>query len=297
MINIERIDNENTEFYKDFITRVTAAEESEGIYADLCEGIKTDSAAAYAALTDGEISAVCIGFLKSFRNDFKRVYIVPVCEKNVFCDYDIFEKLFKAIEDESIIKGMNTMYLKTENFDFEPRVFIEKMGYNEERIQLSAELNVKNSLSDARLLSADEILENKEVLIKLIQINTRAHFDLENYSVLEAGGDFDNMYNFVLDNKAMVFGSFDGQKLIGFCWVFPSFYMGNAIYSINAICVLPKYRKHNIATDLFQKMISVLYGGHIKRLNVWCDTENTKAVSFYIKQGMKPVSYQLVKRI
>lgn len=133
-------------------------------------------------------------------------------------------------------------------------------------------------------------------MAELFFINTKAH-------ILTQSADYQMMLikiieliDYIMRDKAIVYGYFDKTEITGFIWVFPYKYQKEERYLLNAITVFPEYRKKHIASMLFASVEKEIYCKR-KALFTFVDVVNEKGRLFYQRHGMEEEAYQLVKNI
>jgi len=88
------------------------------------------------------------------------------------------------------------------------------------------------------------------------------------------------LIDYIMQDKAIVYGYFDKKELAGFIWVFPYEYRKEERYLLNAITVLPEYRKKHIASRLFESVENEICGKKTA-LFTFVDVVNEKGRHFY----------------
>jgi ribosomal protein S18 acetylase RimI-like enzyme len=133
-------------------------------------------------------------------------------------------------------------------------------------------------------------------LAELFLINTKAHILTQSEDYQTAFVRITELIDYIMQDKAIVYGYFDKKELAGFIWVFPYEYRKEERYLLNAITVLPEYRKKHIASRLFESVENEIYGKKTA-LFTFVDVVNEKGRHFYQRHGMEEEAYQLVKNI
>lgn len=151
-------------------------------------------------------------------------------------------------------------------------------------------------MGGVRLLNTQTIENHRNTLTELYLLNTKAHILTYNSDYSSAAKKVNELIGYSKENKALVTGCFDNDRLTGFMWVFPYRFKNEERYMINAIVVLPEYRKMRKAGKLFKAMESVL-SEYKKPLYTCVDAVNSIAYHFYKSNDMEEENFQMVKRI
>lgn len=269
-------------------------------YAEMVEYMKVDKALVCGATIGNSLCGFIWGYEFPFRDDKQRLYVSILHVEEKFRNQNLGMLLLEYIEKQAKVLGYHAVFLHTEAFNKGAIRFYERMGYELERVQLVKRTFVKTKNADnakgGRLLTDRDILKNKEILIYLFMLNTKAHILTECFDSRWVEKKIMDLPKYISEGKAVVLGCFDREDLVGFMWVFPYTYKKEPRWMLNAITVLPQYRKKGVAGKMFMQMERLLASTE-KILYTYVDVANEAAWRFYIAQGMEEEEFQMVKEL
>lgn len=328
MYYIKRLDVEDAVRHKKNIVRFiyesvknTSYEDSylpsdaESKYEDMLSHMAKGNAVVFGAIADEEMIGFIWGYEYPFRDDKSRLYVSVLHVDERFRGRKVGKNLLSEIEGLAKNLGYHSVFLHAEAFNSGAIRFYDRMGYQAERIQLvKKDLHINennperkslgiqktdsNQDGGVKRITFQQACEYREELAELFWINTKAHiltqyadYHLMTIKIVE-------LAEYIRHDKAVVYGYFDKKQIVGFIWVFPYKHKKEERYFLNAITVLPEYRKKHIASILFESVEKELYcKNKALALFTFVDAVNENGCRFYQKHGMKEEVYQLVKNI
>ena len=93
-----------------------------------------------------------------------------------------------------------------------------------------------------------------------------------------------NMYKFISNGSANVFGAFSEEKIIGFIWFYK---IKEDTFHINYFYVSEKNRNNGIGQKLLEKVYEEAKKQNIKNIELLVDINNIKAKEKYEKNGFQ----------
>ncbi len=160
---------------------------------------------------------------------------------------------------------------------------------------ISRQVNNMINIRKASLKDLNNIQKlNHEVMSANIEFdpNINPDFDLG-----EAG---EILFKEALTNSDGIFLlAFDDEKLVGYINGEPREIPNREIktFEIDNLGVIPEYRKHGIATMLYNKIVEEIKTRGFKKLYLNCYVQNTNALNFYKNLGFEPIDISLEKDI
>lgn len=275
-------------------------EDAENKCEELYDYLSHENAIVYGAIISHRLVGFIWAYQYSFRDDKNRVYVSILHVDKEFRNQKIGYFLLNSVEIETKTQKLGSIFLHAEAINEGAIRFYKKMGYELERVQLVKECT--ETLESVEIVGGVQILnslvtkKNVENLAKLFLLNTEAHILTQGYDYQWACRKIDELVRYIDEGKAIVVGYLSANKIIGFAWAFPYLYCKEERYMLNAIVVLPEYRKQHIASQLLRTIESQVRSKR-KKLYTFVDAINTPAYRFYLKHGMEEENYQLVKRL
>lgn len=146
---------------------------------------------------------------------------------------------------------------------------------------------------DIKSIDTELLKEKFEEFILLKNYNSSLHFDK---------GDIDRfnrqkteeLFEYLRQQKAYVFGAFEGDNLIGFIWGYPRIFFNENRIFINSLVVSKKYAKQGLGKRLIDTLAQ--FAKHeldCDALDVTVAPANVNAVGFYDHLGFKPERIQM----
>lgn len=133
--------------------------------------------------------------------------------------------------------------------------------------------------------------EPRKHLAQLTSLYEKAYSDFPQYSYNDLEDVFDYLNGMIKDdNKYFLSAQKAGGKIIGFVIAekrpgFTDYPVGE----IHEIVVDPDYQRQGLGNELFDLASELLENTGCKRLELCVGRNNSNAISFYIKKGMKKV--------
>lgn len=98
---------------------------------------------------------------------------------------------------------------------------------------------------------------------------------------------------YVNDGKAIVFGAFEDQKMIGFLWAYPRTFFNQPRMFINGIAVEEAYEGMGVAKSLVEEMKVYATNNDYTGIDLTVAPFNEKAVGFYRHIGFEDERIQM----
>lgn len=281
-------------------------EKAEKKYIELFSNLKDKRVFVHGAIEKDNLIGFSIGHKCAFRDDVLRLYIDALYVDERFRGLHIGSQLLRQLENHAEEEGLHTIFLHVETSNKTAIKFYHQKGYEIERVQMvktefiTTDVDKENGIEceqgSMRFLQAKDIKDNEKELVKLFLMNTKAHILTSTFDEYWANEKIKELEKYVEDNKAIVYGFFDKEVLIGFVWIFPYKYKGEERYLLNAITVCPKVRGKKVADKLFQSIEEQMKMEN-KVLYTFVDKANERAYRFYKKHGMREEMYQYTKNL
>lgn len=111
--------------------------------SELSRYLQEDKAIVYGALYEEKLVGFVWAYKHSFRDDQSRIYISIVHVDECYRNQSYGELLLHSVEQEARRKGMNAVYLHAEAVNSSAVRFYNRMGYENERIQLVKDISLE----------------------------------------------------------------------------------------------------------------------------------------------------------
>lgn len=138
--------------------------------------------------------------------------------------------------------------------------------------------------------TVNDIIDNEETL-KEYFFELFKDVDAEK-RIQMAKEKFINMYKFMSNGSANVFGAFIEKKIIGFIWFYK---IKKDTFHINYFYVSEKNRNNGIGQKLLEKVYEEAEKQNIKNIELLVDINNIKAKKKYEKNGFQEQKIKMNK--
>jgi ribosomal protein S18 acetylase RimI-like enzyme len=159
-------------------------------------------------------------------------------------------------------------------------------------------MDLENRKIEVRLISVEDLIENKNFMIDLLEDNLNINFpNMSNLSKYAING-YNDMLRFKKDNSAILIGAFDNdEKIIGFIWAYTREILGERRVHIGHIVVNSEVRSGGIGSKLLKCLEDYSIRENIKKIDLMTTFENEKTMKFYKANGFSIVRVQLEKEL
>lgn len=158
-------------------------------------------------------------------------------------------------------------------------------------------MDLENRKIEVRLISVEELIENKNFMIDLLEDNLKINFpNMSNLTKYALNG-YDDMLRFKRDNSAILIGAFDNERIIGFIWAYTREILGERRIHIGHIVVSSEVRSGGIGSKLLKCLEDYSIRENIKKIDLMTTFENEKTMKFYKANGFSIVRVQLEKEL
>jgi ribosomal protein S18 acetylase RimI-like enzyme len=158
-------------------------------------------------------------------------------------------------------------------------------------------MNADYTKIEVRLISEENLINNKKYLIDLLEDNLKINFpDLTNLTKYAMNG-YDDMLRFKKDDSAILIGAFDKEKVIGFIWAYKREIFGERRIHIGHIVVSSEVRAGGIGSKLVKCLEDYSIHNNIKKIDLMTTLENEKTLKFYKAKGFSMVRVQFEKEL
>jgi ribosomal protein S18 acetylase RimI-like enzyme len=156
-------------------------------------------------------------------------------------------------------------------------------------------MDSENREIEVRLISEEDLINNKEYLIDLLEDNLKINFpnsgDLSKYAI----DSYDDMLRFKKDDSAILIGALEKEKIIGILWAYTREIFGERRIHIGHIVVSSEVRAEGIGSKLLKCLEDYSIRENIKKIDLMTTFENEKTMKFYKAKGFSIVRVQLEK--
>jgi len=122
----------------------------------------------------------------------------------------------------------------------------------------------------------------RDLLVQIYDINFDVSHD---YSINESNKKINLLDEYIKTNQAVLIGAVDGEKLVGFIWIYKHEYFGETRMHINQIIVDKEYKRKGIGKRLLEEAEKKAKELGIKVIDLFVSEKNAEAVNFYEKMG------------
>ena len=105
------------------------------------------------------------------------------------------------------------------------------------------------------------------------------------------------LFDYLEKEKAVLFGAFDQNKLIGFLWAYPRVFLEESRIYINAMIIADQYRGKGIGKLLVSELEKYAEENNILAIDVQTASFKTDAIEFYHKLGFVHERVQMRKSL
>lgn len=252
------------------------------------------------AMSENEMLGFCIMEPREFRDDLDRVFLDYIYVRKDYRGKGIGTELLSASEKMVSESNKNGIFLKVSEDD-ESVDFFKKHDYSVERILLKKivqkEENYEIIRKDIKSLTADELKKQRKDFAQLYYENDRAHILSESSTLDEALEQMSLLEEYLAENKAYVFCTYDNEILSGVIWAYPVCDEQDKHMHVKQITVNPEYRNKGIAKQLYAIIFKCMQKNDFFVAKTYVDAANQSAVNFYNKIGYKPIENQMYKKL
>jgi len=150
---------------------------------------------------------------------------------------------------------------------------------------------------EIRLISEDDLIRNKNVLISLLEDNIRINFPGIGDLAEPVNSNYNNMRRFLNDGSAILIGAFKGTAIAGFIWAYRREVFGEQRLHVGHIIVNSMERSGGIGTRLLNSLEVIASEKGIRKLELMTTVANEKTMKFYKSNGFVAVRVQLEKEL
>lgn len=142
-------------------------------------------------------------------------------------------------------------------------------------------------------INSDLLKEKFEEFIVLKNYNSSLHFnegDIDGFNRKKTT----ELIDYICEQKAYVFGAFDGNNLIGFIWGYPRIFFNEKRIFINSLVVAKEYAKQGLGKKLIEVLANFAKEElGCNALDVTVAPFNFNAVGFYEHLGFESERIQM----
>jgi len=154
-----------------------------------------------------------------------------------------------------------------------------------------------NKSIEIRLISEDDLIRNKNVLINLLEDNIRINFPETGDLAELVNSSYNDMLRFLNDGSAILIGAFKGAAIVGFLWAYRREVFGEQRLHVGHIIVSSMERSGGIGTRLLNSLEVIAGEKGIRKLELMTTAANEKTMKFYKSNGFVTVRVQLEKEL
>jgi len=140
-------------------------------------------------------------------------------------------------------------------------------------------------------------LDNVEILTEMYYQNAVRCSSVFSFSYGDAEKKIYEMIEYIAANKAICYGLFDGNLLVGYIWAYYNrFRDENRVY-ISEIRVIEEYRGKGYGEKLINCVEKEAKGLNVNAMYIHAEAMNEGAIRLYKRIGFEPERIQLRKEI
>ncbi len=148
-----------------------------------------------------------------------------------------------------------------------------------------------------RLFAKDCEKYQKELTYYIYESVKNAAFE-ESYVEEQAYQKYQELHDYLDQEKAIVFGAFEEQRLIGFLWSYPyPFRDDKKRLYVSILHIDSEFRNKHYGEELLKKMEDVAVDLGFQAIYLHAEAQNQGALRFYERAGYKKERIQLVKQV
>jgi len=137
-----------------------------------------------------------------------------------------------------------------------------------------------------RTVYEKDLIEQRDLFSSLFLRVYQENFPSETLDACFAGERVDELYKFVGDGTAIVYGAFnENDDLIGFIWGYERILNNKKRVHVPILVVREGYERQGIAKILMQMMIETSKNKGIQTMEVMVTSSNTTALNYYDAVG------------
>lgn len=263
--------------------------------------IGEEKAIVFGAVKEDKLLGFIWAYEYPFREDTNRLYVSILRVHQQYRNCQIGKMLLDAVEEEAERLNYSAVFLHEEAFNEGALRFYHRMGYRDERVQVVKE--IKEVIKRPKYLrggiilklSKAMVMENLDCLVELCYDNVKVHSYTEHFSYQEAVEKIKGLAGYLELNRAISYGFFLENSLVGFIWLYPYDYKNEHRYYIGEIQVKEQYRGLGIGSQLYEAAMASAFQLGIKHLYTHIDVANNYSRNMHRKVGFIDEMYQLVK--
>lgn len=268
----------------------------------LKEYIGEEKAIVFGSVEENKLLGFIWAYEYPFREDTNRLYVSILHVHRQYRNCQIGKMLLEAVEEEAEKLNYSAVFLHTEAFNEGALRFYHRMGYGDERVQVVKELTERDKVAQNTRgggimvrLSKAMVMENLDCLTELCYDNVKVHSYTEHFSYQEAEEKIKGLADYLERNRAVSYGFFLEDSLIGFIWIYPYRFKSEDRFYMGEIQVKEKYRGLGIGSQLYEAAMASAFQLGVKHLYTHIDAANNNSRNMHHKVGFIDEMYQLVK--
>lgn len=150
---------------------------------------------------------------------------------------------------------------------------------------------------EIKTLSAELAEKHFETLTEFYSINSRACSCMESFTREDAEAKIKSMVAHITGGSAIVFGSFEGEKLVGYIWAYEIKFRDEDRVYVSEIHVAEKWRGRGIGHLLLAAVEDIARERGIPALYIHTEADNAGAIRLYEREGYCMERVQLRKSL
>jgi ribosomal protein S18 acetylase RimI-like enzyme len=146
-------------------------------------------------------------------------------------------------------------------------------------------------------MTSEDLRLNFDDFFMLFEENFRGHLideDISKDYILQKANE---LFPYLENQKALLFGTFFKNKLIGFLWAYYRMFLLEDRLYINALIINEKYRGKGLGKVLFSHLEEFASNNNVTAIDVSTASFKNEAIRFYEKMGFKHERVQLRKAV
>lgn len=146
-------------------------------------------------------------------------------------------------------------------------------------------------------LSVDDIEHFKKDICFLLRQSFKKSFPGRGFTEDELISRIEKAKEYVLADKAVIYGAKHDEKLVGFVWFFSKTDGTQEVVHINHFAVLEGYRGMGLGSSLLKCVESFVRESRAKEIELIVTASNKSAVGFYLNKGFSIERFVMRKRL
>lgn len=148
-----------------------------------------------------------------------------------------------------------------------------------------------------RKLKSEDFSGYRDAVIRLFRESFQHSFPAIVFSNEFIEGKVKQCADFLNEGEAVVFGSFEDNKMLGLAYVYPKETFGTTRLHLNHIAVLPEFAGKGLGKQLMAAVMDLAAELHIAEISLDVSANNEAAVSLYQKLGFVTERLSCVKKL